>query len=401
MSDLPPGAYAAALAGFDLMTVHRLGALLRHHRPDEAFAIAAGSIAPPAGGTAARVLASERVRDAWRRSAGHRPPETVWARCRSLGVEVRVLGLDGYPPLLAADPQPPPVVFARGDLGLLEGRRVAIVGTRNATAAGRHLARTLGDGLARAGVHVVSGLAKGIDGQAHLGVLGALDRAIAGSAAERAAEVVAGERAAPGIGRPVAVVASGHDVVYPREHESLWRRVGDDGLLLSEWPPGSVPAAYRFPQRNRLVAALSEIVVVVESRERGGSLITATMAAERGIPVMAVPGSAFNRAASGANALLRDGSAPVIDVGDVVVALGLDHRRHLPGEVERRVPPRSADLPAYLACARRASTVGEVADVVGWTLVEAAMALARLEQAGWLAHVDGWFEVAGSPLTCR
>ena len=291
-----------------------------------------------------------------------------------------VLDDDAYPPLLCYDPQPPPVLFSKGDLGILDGRRVAIVGTRNATAAGRHMARTLGEGLAREGVHVVSGLARGIDGHAHAGVLEAVS---AGAA-----------------GRPVAVVASGHDVVYPREHRSLWERVGTEGLLLSEWPPGSVPAAYRFPQRNRLIAALSEIVVVVESRETGGSLITAQLAAERGIPVMAVPGSAISRAAIGVNALLRDGSAPAIDVGDVMVALGLDHSRSTAPGGDPRVRPRTGDVPAYLVCSVKAATVGDVAEALGVPVIEVAMSLARLEQGGWLAHVDGWFEVMGSPMSC-
>jgi DNA processing protein len=238
-------------------------------------------------------------------------------------------------------------------------------------------------GLAHEGVHVVSGLALGIDGQAHAGVFEAMARGAAG--------------------RPVAVVGSGHDVVYPKAHHELWRRVGEEGLLLSEWPPGSTPLAYRFPQRNRLVAALSELVVVVESRETGGSLITAQLAAERGIPVMAVPGSAFNRAANGVNALLRDGSAPVLDVDDVMVALGLDHTRGqgmLPFDTETRVRPRPDDLPAYRVCGERASTVGDVAAALGHPLIEVAMSLARLEQAGWLTHVDGWFEVVGSPFPC-
>ena len=383
MPDLPEQAYAASLAGFDLMTVHRLSALLRHHSPAEAFAVAAGAAPPVPDGLVARVLADERVRTAWRTSARCRPPEQVWHRCVELGIEVSVLGDASHPVQLERDPQPPPVLFSQGERSLLDDRRVAVVGTRNATAAGRHLARTFGRGLALEGVHVVSGLARGIDGQAHAGVLEALS---AGAA-----------------GRPIAVVASGHDVEYPSEHGALWRRVAVEGLLLSEWPPGTAPAPYRFPQRNRLVASLSEIVVVVESRERGGSLITAQMAAERGIPVMAVPGSTLSRAAAGVNALLRDGSAPVVDVGDVMVALGLDHTRSTATMVDAadgRVRPRSADLAAYRVCAVKPSTVGDVAEALGSPLIEAAMALARLEQGGWLAHVDGWFEVVGSPFSC-
>lgn len=383
MSSLPPEAHAAALAAFDLMTVHRLSALLRHHPPTDALAVAAGELAPVPGTLVAQVLSQQEVREAWRRCARRIRVDEVWERCLELELEVRVIGRPDYPEAFDVDPQPPPVVFARGDLGLLDGRRVALVGTRNATAAGRSLARRFGIGLARAGVHVVSGLALGIDGQAHGGVLDAV--------------------AAGAEGRPIAVVGSGHDVVYPKQHRDLWQRVGEQGLLLSEWPPGSTPLAYRFPQRNRVVAALSEIVVVVESRETGGSLITAQLAAERGIPVMAVPGSAFNRAANGVNALLRDGSAPVLDVDDVLVALGLDHTRThptLPFDTDHRTRPRPDDVPAYRVCAERASTVGDVAQALGRPLVDAAMSLARLEQGGWLAHVDGWFEVVGSPLSC-
>ena len=126
-------------------------------------------------------------------------------------------------------------------------------------------------------MHVVSGLARGIDGCAHRGAL-----------------------QTEGGGRPIAVVASGHDVIYPREHRDLWREVAEQGLLLSEAPPGTAPEAYRFPMRNRVIAALSELVIVVESREHGGSLITVAEALERNVPLMAVPGGVHNRAATGA-----------------------------------------------------------------------------------------------------
>ena len=115
--------------------------------------------------------------------------------------------------------------------------------------------------------------------------------------------------------------------------------------------------------------------------------------------VMAVPGSALSRAANGVNALLRDGSAPALDVDDVLVALGLDHRRLRAPVDDSRVRPRADDLAVYRVCARRASTVGEVADELGVPVVDAAMSLARLEQQGWLAQVEGWFEVSGSPFS--
>lgn len=375
----PPQAFAAALAGFDRMSVHRLLALLRHHPPERAFAIAAGREAAPPGSLIRRVVDHDgTLRDAWRASALQRPPDRVWERCLALGLEVSVLGDASHPGACELDPLPSPVLFSKGDRQLLHGRRVALVGTRNATAAGRYLARTFGRELAAAGVHVVSGLARGVDGHAHRGVL-------------------EGQLLAELPGRPIAVVASGLDVVYPGEHNTLWAQVGEGGLLLSEYPPGAAPAAYQFPLRNRLIAAFSEVVVVIESRERGGSLITANAAAERGVPVMAVPGHVASRAASGANSLLRDGAAPAIDVQDILIALQLDHTRSTAMLCDQRPHPNGDDRVVYEACAELPCTIGELARRCRLPLLEAAMSLARLERDGWLAQADGWFEAVGSP----
>ncbi len=385
-ASLPPAAYAASLAGFAEMTVHRLLALLRRVTPEHAFAIAAGDEAPPAGSLVERVLAhpdtGSRVADAWAASARARRPGQVWERCCELGLEVSVLGDASHPPALSEDVLPVPVLFSRGDRSVLSGRRVAVVGTRNATAAGRQLAKGFGAGLASAGVHVVSGLARGIDGAAHTGLLKELREPPSGAAL---------------LGRPIAVVASGLDVVYPREHDQLWHEVGELGLLLGEQPPGSPPLPHQFPMRNRMIAALAEVVVVVESRERGGSLVTARLAAERSVPVMAVPGNVTSRASSGANSLLRDGAAPAIDVTDILVALELDHLRFDPLPADGRVPPRDADLEVLHTCVEQSRTIGDVAGCLGRPLVEVAMSLARLEQHGWLHQSDGWFEALRYP----
>jgi DNA processing protein len=371
---LPEQAFAAALAGFDNMNVHRLSALLRHQPPSVAWQVVQGL--RPAKGLIAKVLADDGVRELWARNARNIVPEQVWDRCTGLGVEVVLQGDAGYPSLLVGDPLPPPVLFMKGDRSLLLGRRVGIVGTRNATAAGRQTARSLGLGLAAAGVHVVSGLARGVDGVAHHGVL-----------------------AAEGRGRPIAIVASGLDVVYPREHRDLWAAVGNCGLLITEAPPGLGPAPFRFPLRNRIIAALSEVVVVVESRERGGSLITAAEALDRSVPLMAVPGHPGNRAAAGTNALLRDGAAPVLDAGDVLAVLQLEHGRaggFVPAELRRR--PRTEDVVVYRVLSDEPRTIDGVALLADLSLVEAAMRLARLEAAGWVAQADGWFECVGAPL---
>jgi DNA processing protein len=371
--ELPPQAYAAALASFPHMSIHRLGALLRHHSPADAYAVAIGEHRPD--GLIERVLADCDVRGAWKRAGLSSVLADAWERCTRLSVEVLVHGAPGYPQLLLNDPLPPPIVFAQGDLGLLDGRRAAIVGTRNATAAGRDTATTLGRHLADAGVHVVSGLARGIDGSAHRGAL-----------------------QTEGDGRPIAVVASGHDVVYPREHRELWAAVAEEGLLLSEAPPGTAPEAYRFPMRNRVIAALSEVVIVVESREHGGSLITVTEAMERNVPLMAVPGGVHNRAATGTNQLIRDGAGVVVDVTDVLVALEMDHRRSSGAAADPRPRPRGADLVVYETCAGEPRTIDGLALACSLSLVDAAMSVARLEHSGWIQQSDGWFEAVGSPL---
>ena len=372
-ASLPPEAYVAALAGFSGMNVHRLGALLRHHPPPEAWQVVQGE--HPCGGLIARVLASSDVRGAWRRCALTRPPAAVWQQCQQLGIAVLPYGHSLYPAGLLDDPLPPPVLFARGDLGLLAGRRVAIVGTRNATASGRATAHSLGMGLAAAGVHVVSGLARGVDGHAHRGAL-----------------------AAEGAGRPIGIVASGHDVVYPREHRDLWQAAVNCGLLLTEAPPGTAPEPHRFPLRNRIVAALSEVVVVVESRERGGSLITAAQAVERDVPVMAVPGPVGRRASVGTNALLCDGAAPATCAADVLTALSFQHGRSAVLAADLRPRPRGGDIAVYRSVQHDPRSIDGVALALGLSLVEAAMSLARLEAGGWVGQADGWFECVGSPL---
>jgi len=356
------------------MTVGRLGALLRSHDPLQAWRVVSGDERPL--GAAVGVLDDARVREAWREASRRTSPESAAERCCEAAIGVVWWGHPHYPPILHHDPLPPPVLFLQGDLGLLHARRVGVVGTRNATAAGREAARRLGDGLGLAGVHVVSGLARGVDGHAHRGLL-----------------------ASEGMGRPIGVVASGLDVVYPREHRDLWRAVAEHGLLLSEGPPGTVPEPYRFPLRNRIVAALSEVLVVVESRERGGSLLTVSAALDRGVPVMAVPGSVGNRAAAGTNALLRDGAAPVLDVDDVLTALRLDHQRQSSRQFhDPRPRPIPGDERVYRALQPGARTLDGLAHLTGRPLVEVAMALARLEQSGWVAAADGWYECLGSPL---
>lgn len=358
----------AALAGFELATAPRLGVLLAHHEPAEAFAVAAGHARPHP--VVAQMLTGQ-LASAWSRSASCRPIGEWAERCARSGIGAVIPRDSDYPEVLLTDPQPPAVLFWRGDWSVLHARRVGVVGTRNATGPGRDFAASLGFRLAERDVTVVSGLAKGIDGAAHRGALRA------------------------GSGHVVGVVANGLDTPYPRVNTELWAAVARDGLLLSEWPPDTEPEKFRFPQRNRILAALSELVVVVESRERGGSLTTAREALERSIEVMAVPGSVRNRAAAGTNQLIRDGATPVTDVADVLLALGLDHRRDGRG-YDPRPLPRGQEAKVLERCRANPCTLDDVVADSGLSLTEAAITLARLERSGWVREAGGWFEEVAS-----
>ena len=235
-------------------------------------------------------------------------------------------GHAGYP-IGDEIPDRPAVLLVEGAApDVLWRPRVAIVGTRSASVHGLADARELGAFLARRGVTVVSGLAIGIDGAAHLGALDAG-------------------------GGVVGVVATGLDVVYPRRHVVLFERVRRSGVLLSEAGFGAQANRFRFPVRNRIIAALADVVVVVEATLRGGARITADYGLEYGRPVLVVPGSRRNPSAEGCNALLADGAQPLLDPDDVLVALGLTPGsrrgwgapppRAAPGSDGARISPRA------------------------------------------------------------
>lgn len=194
---------------------------------------------------------------------------------------------------------PPLLVFYLGEIELLRSwPKVAVVGTRRCTSVGRSVAYDMGAGLVAEGVTVISGLALGIDGAAHRGCL---DNG----------------------GRPIGIVGTGLDVVYPGANRVLWSEVAASGLLMSEAPVGTRPERWRFPARNRLIASLCHATVVVESHERGGSLLTADECLERDRPVFVVPGSVTSAASDGTNALLVDGATPVRSAIDILDGLSL------------------------------------------------------------------------------
>jgi DNA processing protein len=365
----------AALAKLPGVGAARLRAILDHHGPVDALERLAGGRG--LDGAVVRAIPSGQLA-AMRRAAVSSSPADEHRRLVDAGVSVTWRARTDYPAALRYDAEAPAALFTLGRIDALDQRRVGIVGTRNATVAGLATARELGHELARAGVTVISGLALGIDGAAHDGV-----------------------RRSDGPGRPVAVVGSGPDVVYPRRHRELWAWVVAEGLLMSEWPPGTMPEAWRFPERNRILAGLCEVLVVVESRERGGSLITARMALERDVEVMAVPGSPRVRASNGTNKLLIDGAAPATCVDDVLVALGLDTRRQGRLPFDSRPVPTGDQARVLRACEATPSTLDTIATATGLSLTAAALAAARLERSGWLVEAGGWFEPTRSHFAAR
>lgn len=258
-----------------------------------------------------------------------------------------------FPPLLSAIHDPPRGLFLRGEgpVELLSRPAVAIVGARSCSSYGAQVARTLARELAAAGALVVSGLARGVDAEAHRGALEAG-------------------------GLTVAVLGCGIDRDYPRAHATLAASIAATSLLVSEYEPGIEPAPWRFPARNRIVSGLAAATIVVEARARSGALITADFALEEGRDVFAVPGEITSALSRGTNHLLRLGAAPVLEPADVIAVLGLEQpearrRKRLSDQAEQ-IRELVSSHPASIDELVQASSLS--ADVVATALVELELA---------------------------
>ena len=238
----------------------------------------------------ARVAAVARAR-----SRAQAALETAASR----GLTAIGLEEERYSPWLREIVDPPSVLWVKGKIPPFDRPAVAVVGSRQATPAGLQMGRQLGEGLAAAGLIVVSGLARGVDGASHQGAL-----------------------ASGGV--TIGVLGCGADVVYPSEHRELATRVAASGGVISEFPPGTAPESHHFPLRNRIISGLSRAVVVIEAGEKSGSLITAKMAMEQGREVLVVPGNVLSGRNKGGHALIRDGARLVESVEDVLAELGLN-----------------------------------------------------------------------------
>jgi DNA processing protein len=268
----------------------------------------------------------------------------------------------GFPAALRSIFDPPPGLFVRGEapLELLDRPAVAIVGARACSAYGSHVARTFGRELAAAGLVVVSGMARGVDGEAHRGALEAG-------------------------GATVAVLGCGIDRDYPAAHADLARRICGGGLVVSEYPPGVEPAPWRLPARNRIVAGLTQATVVVEARERSGALITADLALEEGREVFTVPGEITSALSAGTNALLRLGATAATSAADVLEAFGL-------APPEPAAPSLSLGADAVLGRVRDGPvSADELVRALGLDAGGVAAALTELELHGLLTESSGLY----------
>lgn len=301
--------------------------------------------------------------------------EAEIAAVRRAGARYLFHDAPDYPALLGATDSAPPILTVRGDLSLAARPCVAVVGARNASAAAVKLARDFSAELAGQGVTVVSGLARGIDGAAHRGVLAG---------------------AANG-GGTIGVIASGIDIAYPPEHADLQEEVATQGLLIAEQPCGTEPLARHFPARNRIIAGLAAGTLVVEAAPKSGSLITARLAGEFGRDVMAIPGSPLDSRSHGCNQLIRDGAVLVQrpeDVFELVEGFTGAPRSFLREAVPgggfdySDVEAEPADISGLLTVAPIA--VDELIRQSGASPAEVQMALLELELAGRLVrHAAG------------
>jgi len=288
--------------------------------------------------------------------SGHGPAleeaDALLARAASCGARVLLPDDDDYPPALHDLGDPPPWLFALGRLAVLDRPVVAIVGTRRATPYGLRVARGLARELARAGVAVASGLARGIDAAAHRGALDAG-------------------------GDTAAVLGTGVDIAYPPAHRALHAEVAHRGLLLSEELPGDHASGGSFPRRNRIIAALARATIVVEAPVKSGALITAAHALELQRAVAAVPGPIDVPASAGSNELLRDGAIVIADVDDALALAGAVRARGAAPELED-----AAERAAWAALAGGALDVDALAARAGLSSRAALAAVTALELRG-------------------
>jgi DNA processing protein len=294
--------------------------------------------------------------------------DQVWERMQARNIQVLTWEDAAYPRRLKEIDQPPPVLYTLGNIIPEDEWAVAVVGTRRVTAYGRQVAEDLGASLARSGVTVVSGLARGVDAAAHQAALNAG-------------------------GRTLAVLGSGVDHIYPPEHRRLSEQIREQGAVISDYAPGTPPDAANFPPRNRIISGLSIAVVVVEAGVTSGALITAAFAAEQGRDVFAVPGNIKAPQSAGSNRLIQQGARPLLDVNDVLDSLNLS------GITEQRaaravLPADETEAHLINVLSQEPLHVDEIREQTGMPIDQVSAALALMELKGLVRHLGGMNYIA-------
>ena len=290
-------------------------------------------------------------------------PAAEWARLERLGVRVITLDDAAYPDHLREIADPPPVLYVKGELLSADRWAVAVVGTRRVTADGRQVVERLVPEMARAGVTIVSGLARGTDALAHRVALEAG-------------------------GRTLAVLGSGLDRIYPTEHAGLAREIVGRGALLSEFPLGTPPDALNFPRRNRIISGLAMGTLVVEAGETSGALITADFALEQGRDVFAVPGSILSPASEGPNRLIKEGAKPVTCAQDILEELNLTAvAQH--EAVREALPENETEATLLRLLSSEPLHVDELGRSSALPVAQVSSALTMMELKGLVRQVGG------------
>ena len=299
------------------------------------------------------------------------------AKAAALAADAIALSVDDeqYPPLLREIPDPPPVLYVRGDPRLLKDAQLAVVGSRRASPAVLRVAQMLAGQLTQAGLLVCSGLALGIDGAAHRGALDAG-------------------------GKSIAVIATGIDRVYPHRHRALATQLAQVGCVVTEFPPGTPPRKQNFPQRNRIISGLSLGVLVVEAALPSGSLITAGTALAQGREVFALPWSLLHEGGRGCLQLLRDGAKMVLGIEDILEELGSLHSLQRDCIPSDNTDAAATDEPAQLSCGEHwlldlvgfeLTTLDELVQRSARPAAQVLSALSELELAGQIARSAGGY----------
>lgn len=294
--------------------------------------------------------------------------EKVMERLEHLKISVVTREEEAYPRRLKEIEQPPPVIYARGEILSEDDFAVAVVGTRRITLYGRQVAEEIGAFLAHNGITVVSGLARGVDAVAH-------DAAIKAG------------------GRTIAVLGCGVDRIYPPEHQNLAERIVECGALISDYAPGTPPDAINFPPRNRIISGLSLATVVVEAGETSGALITATFAADQGRDVLAVPGNINAPQSKGANRLIQQGARPLLKVEDILEALKIDNvQSHQ--QARQILPADALEASILVLMSAEPLHIDEIRTQSGLSIDKVSATLTMLELKGMVRQVGGMNYVA-------